>query len=149
LNDARTGAPIKTLANGTQLKTSRFLRDGRIAFIDGPDTQLVLHIVTADGTPQRDIPLGPRKRTSIMGDDGTRVVLTAIDLASGSRSYEAVNITSGVVERRQPIRDWVASGGFETRPAIEPLRELFYVADNGGIAAWNPATGNRRMVTGA
>jgi ABC-type transport system involved in multi-copper enzyme maturation permease subunit len=149
LNDARTGAPIKTLANGTRLKTARFLRDGRIAFIDGPDTQPILHILASDGTPQRDIPLGAKKRTMIMGDDGTRVVLNEIDLASGRRVYEAVNITSGVVERRQPIRDWVSSGSFETRPAIEPLRELFYVADNGGIVAWSPATGNRRMITGA
>ena len=56
LNDARTGAPIRTLATGTQLKTARYLRDGRIAFIDGPDSAAVLHILAADGTPQRDIP---------------------------------------------------------------------------------------------
>jgi ABC-type transport system involved in multi-copper enzyme maturation permease subunit len=149
LNDARTGAPIKTIANGTRSKTARFLRDGRIAVIDGPDSATVLHILAADGTPQRDIPLGARKRTMIMGDDGTRVVLNAIDLASRRRVYEAVNIAAGVVEHRQPIRDWVSAGPFEISPPIEPLREVFYVADNGGIAAWSPATGSRRMITGA
>ena len=34
LNDARTGAMIKTLTAGTQLKTATYLRDGRIAVVD-------------------------------------------------------------------------------------------------------------------
>jgi len=44
LNDARTGALITTLASGTHVRTSRFLRDGRIAIVDGPESATVLHI---------------------------------------------------------------------------------------------------------
>jgi hypothetical protein len=148
LTDARTGASIKTLASGTHVKDADFLRDGRIAIVDGPDSATVLHILTADGTPQRDIPLGAKQATMIVGDDGARVVLNDVDVASGRRVYEAVNIASGLIEHREPIRDWVNSGVFETRPPIEPLRDVFYVGDTGQILAWNPATGGKRAITG-
>ncbi|MEA2325656.1 MAG: hypothetical protein QOE68_615, partial [Thermoanaerobaculia bacterium] len=148
LNDARTGAAIRTLTTGTHLKTAHYLRDGRIAVVDGPDSATVLHILAADGTPQRDIPLGAKQATMIVGDDGTRLVLNDVDVASGRRVYESVNFTSGVIEHREPIRDWVSSGLFDTRPPIEPLREVFYVGDQGRIVAWNPATGAKRMITG-
>ncbi|MEA2339110.1 MAG: hypothetical protein QOE82_3117, partial [Thermoanaerobaculia bacterium] len=139
LNDASTGAPIRSLVTGTQLKTARYLRDGRIAFIDGADTATVLHILAADGTPQRDIPLGARQMTMFVGDDGTRIVLTDVD--AGKRLLEAVNIDRGVIERREVIRDWVPSGIFDPRPPIQPLREVFYADANNHIIAWSPATG--------
>ena len=148
LNDGRTGAPIKTLATGTQLKTARYLRNGRIAVIDGPDSAVVLHILAADGTSQHDIALGAKQWTTFIGDDGTRVVLTDLDTTSGKRMLESVNIDRGVIERREPIRGWVPSGAFDPRPPIEPLREVFYVGDGGQILAWNPATGGKRAITG-
>jgi hypothetical protein len=148
LNDARTGAVIRTLTTGTHLKAAHYLRDGRIAVVDGPDSATVLHILAADGTSNRDIPLGAKQATTIVGDDGTRVVLNDADVASGRRVYESVNMTSGVIEHREPIRDWVSSGVFDTRPPIEPLREVFYVGDEGRIVAWSPATGAKRMITG-
>jgi hypothetical protein len=147
LNDARTGAPIKTLATGTDVKAARYLRDGRIAFVDGPDSATVLHILTADGTPQRDIPLGSKQSTIFIGDDGSRVVLTDVDSATGKRMLEAVNIDRGVIERREPITDWVPSGSVDTRPPIQPLREVFYVGEGGHIMAWTPATGAKRAIT--
>jgi ABC-type transport system involved in multi-copper enzyme maturation permease subunit len=148
LHDAHTGAAIRTLTTGAQFKTARYLRDGRIAVVDGPDSATVLHILAADGTPQHDVPLGAKKATRIVGDDGARLVLNDIDAASGRPMLEAVNITSGVIEHRQPVRDWVNSGVLETRPPIEPLREVFYVGDEGHIVAWNPATGGKRLITG-
>jgi hypothetical protein len=148
LIDARTGASIKTIISGTHVKDADFLRDGRIAVVDGPDSATVLHILTADGTPQRDIPLGAKQATSIVGDDGARVVLNDVDVGSRRRVYEAVNIASGLIEHREPIRDWVNSGVFESRPPIEPLRDVFYVGDAGQILAWNPATGGKRAITG-
>jgi hypothetical protein len=148
LNDARTGAPIKTLVSGTQLKTARYLRDGRIAFIDGPNSAAVLHILAADGTPQRDIALGAKQWTMFIGDDGTRVVLTDVDTTSGKKMLESINIDRGTIERREPIRDWVPSGVFDPRPPIEPLREVFYDGDASHILAWNPATGGKRTITG-
>jgi hypothetical protein len=148
LNDARTGAAIRTLTTGTHLKAAHFLRDGRIAVVDGPDSTTVLHILAPDGSSQRDIPLGAKQAVRFVGDDGTRVVLNDVDVASGRRVYEAVNITSGVIEHREPIREWVDSGLFDTRPPIEPLREVFYVGDQGRIVAWNPATGAKRRITG-
>jgi ABC-type transport system involved in multi-copper enzyme maturation permease subunit len=147
LNDARTGAATRTLTNGTHIKTARYLRDGRIAIVDGSDSATVLHILAADGTPQRDIPLGAKQLATIAGDDGTRIILGNLDIASGRQMFEAVNITSGVIEHREPIRDWVSSGVSDTRPPIEPLREVFYAGDEGRIIAWSPATGGKRMIT--
>jgi ABC-type transport system involved in multi-copper enzyme maturation permease subunit len=147
VNDARTGTPIRTLATG-DVKAARYLRDGRIAFVDGADSATVLHILTADGTPQRDIALGARKSPLIIGDDGARAVLTDVDAASGKQMLEAINIDRGVIERREPITDWVPSGSLDTRPPIQPLREVFYVGDEGRIIAWNPATGAKRAITG-
>ncbi|HEV7486672.1 MAG TPA: hypothetical protein VGQ65_13425 [Thermoanaerobaculia bacterium] len=148
LNDARTGAPIKILVSGTQLKTARYLRDGRIAVIDGPNSAVVLHILAADGRPQRAVPLGAKQWTTLIGDDGARVVLTDVDETSGKRMLESINIDRGAIEHREPIRDWVPSGVFDPRPPIEPLREVFYVGDGGHILAWNPATGGKRAITG-
>jgi ABC-type transport system involved in multi-copper enzyme maturation permease subunit len=148
LNDARTGAPIKTLVSGTQLKTARYLRDGRIAVIDGPNSAAVLHILSAGGTTQHVIPLGAKQWTTLIGDDGARVVLTDVDTASGKRMLESINIDRGTIERREPIRDWVPSGVFDPRPPIEPLRDVFYAGDGGHILAWNPATGAKRTITG-
>jgi ABC-type transport system involved in multi-copper enzyme maturation permease subunit len=148
LTDALTGTSIKTLTTRTPLKAAEFLRDGRIAIVDGPDSATVLHILAADGTPQRDIPLGAKQAALIVGDDGTRVVLNDVDVASNRRVFESVNIISSVIERREPIREWVYSGEYDTRPPIEPLREVFYVGDEGRIVAWNPATGAKRMITG-
>jgi hypothetical protein len=148
LNDARTGATIKTLSTGALIKAARYLRDGRIALVDGPNSATVLHILAADGTPQRDILLGAKKWTTIAGDDGTRVVLVESDVAPGPRMYEAVNITSAVIERRQPVSDWRPSDGFGVRPPIEPLRTLLYTDAAGRVATWNPATGAKKMITG-
>jgi ABC-type transport system involved in multi-copper enzyme maturation permease subunit len=147
LNDARTGAEIKSLATGEHVKAAQFLRDGRIAVMGGPDSATVLHILAADGTPQRDIPLGAKRVATIFGDDGTRVILNDVD-AAGGQAFEAVNITTGVVEHREPIHDWLTSGGIDIRPPIQPLREVFYVGDEERIVAWNPATGARRKITG-
>jgi hypothetical protein len=99
LNDARTGAAIRTLTNGTQVKAARYLRDGRIAIVDGPDSAAVLHILAADGTLQRDIPLGAKRATRIVGDDGTRVVLN--QGASDGGMLEA-NIASRFATRSLP-----------------------------------------------
>jgi len=148
LNDARTGAAIRTLTTGTHFKTARYLRDGRIAIVDGSDSATVLHILAADGSPQRDVHLGAKQATLIVGDDGTRVVLNDVDVASSRRVFESLDITSGVIEHREPIRDWVPSDVFDPRPPIEPLREVFYVGDGGHILAWNPATGAKRAITG-
>jgi hypothetical protein len=147
LNDARTGVPIRTLATAPDVKAARYLRDGRVAFIAGPDSATVLHILSAAGEPQRDIPLGARKSAMFMGDDGARVVLTDVD-ASGTRMLEAINIDRGVVERRELIADWVPPGPMEFRPAIQPLREVFYADANHHIIAWNPVTGGKRAITG-
>jgi hypothetical protein len=146
LNDARTGAEIRSLATGANIKAARYLRDGRIVFIDGAASALVLHVLGSDGTPQRDIPLGGMQSAMFIGDDGARVVLA--DVTSGKQMLEAINIDRGAVERREQIRDWIPSGAIEPRPPIQPLREVFYAADDGHIVAWNPATGATRAITG-
>jgi hypothetical protein len=150
LVDARTGAPIRTIASGTHVKTARFLRDGRMVLVDGPDTATVLHILTADGTPQRDIALGPIRWVAFVGDDGTRVVLAA-ETSATHRELIAVNLDGGVVERREAIRDLIPSGMVDLRPPIEPLHDVFYGEFSNlknRIVAWNPATGGKRIITG-
>ena len=146
LNDARTGALITTLASGTNIKAARFLRDGRIAIVDGPASATVLHILSAGGVLQRDVPLGPSNSTIVVGDDGIRVVLFT-DLST-HRELIAADINRGVVERREAILWWVPSGVFDTRPPIEPLRDVFYSDAKGHIVSWNPATGAKRRIMG-
>src|SRR3954453_7968721 len=145
LNDARTGAAIRTLATGTRFQAARYLRDGRIVFIDGAGSALVLHVLQSDGTPQRDVPLGGRQPMFI-GDDGARVVLTGV--IAGKQMLAAINIDRGAVEHHEQIGFWVPAGAMETRPPIEPLRDVFYAGDDGRIVAWNPATGAKRAITG-
>ncbi len=148
LNDARTGALITTLASGTQVKTARFLRDGRIAIVDGPDSATVLHILSAAGAPQRDIPLGPARSSIFVGDDGTRCVL-AVETAAGVGQLIAVDLNRGVIAQRVDKVVWVPSGTLDPRPPIEPLRDVFYgdYSDRKNhIVSWNPATGGKRRI---
>jgi ABC-type transport system involved in multi-copper enzyme maturation permease subunit len=148
LNDARTGALITTLASRTQVKTARFLRDGRIAIVDGPDSATVLHILSAAGVPQRDIPLGPARSSIFVGDDGTRCVLT-VETAARVLQLIAVDLNRGVIERRVAIVGLVPSGTFDLRPPIEPLRDVFYgdYSDHKNhIVSWNPSTGAKRRI---
>ncbi|HXA17086.1 MAG TPA: hypothetical protein VN380_08855 [Thermoanaerobaculia bacterium] len=148
LSDARTGAPITTLASGTQVKTARFLRDGRIAIVDGPESATVLHILSAAGAPQHDIPLGPVKSSIVVGDDGTRCVLAA-EAAAGVRRLIAVDLTRGVIAQRVDKVVWVPPGTLDLRPPIEPLRDVFYGEfsdQKNHIVSWNPATGGKRRI---
>jgi ABC-type transport system involved in multi-copper enzyme maturation permease subunit len=144
LNDARTGAAITTLLNGTQLKMMHFLRDGRIVIVDGPQSATTLHILSASGAPQKDVPVGPSSWSRFIGDDGTRVVISPTD-PSRHASLIAVNINRGLIERRETEAGSASS--FELRPPIQPLRDVFF-NNRKGIVAWNPATGAKRMVTG-
>jgi hypothetical protein len=144
INDARTGALITTLASGTRVKTARFLRDGRIAIVDGPESATVLHILSAAGTPERDIPLGPTKSSIFVGDDGTRCVL-----AAETGQLIAVDLNRGVITQRVDKVVWVPSGTLDSRPPIEPLRDVFYgdySDQKNHIVSWNPATGAKRRI---
>ncbi len=145
LNDARTGARITTLGGGTRVKTAGFLRDGRIAIIDGAESAAVLHILSAAGTPQRDIPLGPAKSFIFVGDDGARSVL-AVETAAGVRQLIAVDLDRAVIAQRVDKVVWVPSGTLDARPPSEPLRDVFY-GDQNHIVSWNPATGAKRRIT--
>jgi ABC-type transport system involved in multi-copper enzyme maturation permease subunit len=144
LNDARSGAVIATLQNGTHSKMMHFLRDGRIVIVDGPDSAAVLHILSASGAPQKDVPLGAINWARFIGDDGTRLVISPTDPSRHS-SLIAVNIDRGIIERRETESG--AAAAFDLRPPIQPLRDVLY--NNGkAIVAWNPATGGKRMMTG-
>ncbi len=144
LNDARTGALITTLVSGTHVKTARFLRDGRIAIVDGAESAIVLHILSAAGTPQRDIPLGPARSSIFVGDDGARCVL-AVETAAGVRQLIAVDLNRGLIAQRVDKVVWVPSGTLDPRPPIEPLRDVFYGEQN-HIVSWNPANGAKRRI---
>jgi hypothetical protein len=143
LNDASTGAVIKTLLTGTNVSGARCLRDGRIVIIDGS----VMHVLAPDGSPIRDIALGTNGSIWFAGDDGTRVVLMT---RAGNRQRDliAVNLTNGSVERRESgVSDGVGSIWFDIRPPIEPLREVIYKDMQNHVVGWSPATGAKRRIT--
>jgi hypothetical protein len=148
LNDARTGALITTLASGTHVKTARFLRDGRIAIVDGAESATVLHILSAAGIPQRDIPLGAAKSSIFVGDDGARCVM-AVETAAEIRQLIAVDLDRGVIAQRVDKVVWVPTGTLDPRPPVEPLRDVFYGDSSNKenhIVSWNPATGGKRRI---
>lgn len=146
LNDARTGALITTLVSGTHVKTARFLRDGRIAIVDGPESATMLHIFTAGGVLEHDVPLGPSRRTVLLGDDGSRVVLLTV-ISPARNVLIAADLNRGVIERRETVPQWLPSGFSDPRPPIEPLRDVVYGDGNGHLLSWNPATGAKRRIT--
>jgi len=143
LNDARTGAVIRTLASGPNLATSRYLRDGRIIVVDTPENAPVLHLFAADGSPIRDIALGRGNYTGFAGDDGTRVIL----MTSRPGTLVAINLDRGVIERQESgANEWIGSNWYEVRPPIGPLREVVYRDSEKHVVAWNPATGAKRKI---
>ncbi|HSY47694.1 MAG TPA: ABC transporter permease [Thermoanaerobaculia bacterium] len=147
LNDARSGAVIKTIAS-ENIRNFCFLRDGRMAIVEGPPSKMTLHILSSDGALQRDIPFDGGGRVGFVGDDGTRVVLSVANKESSLRRLVAINLDRGVIERDASLpKDWTMIN-WENRPPIEPLREVVYGDGAGHIVAWNPVTGARRMVMG-
>ena len=165
LSDARTGAPIKTLTSGTAVFTARFLRDGRIAIVDEipPKKPLLfatlgprLHILSPEGVTQHDYQLEQSiGEASFVGDDGTRLVLRTATTGSRSpaefrsRRLVALNLDRGVIERSEPgVFEWSIEVNADTRPPIQPLREVFYSDGAGRIVGWSPATGAKRVLTG-
>jgi hypothetical protein len=146
LNDARTGAVIRTLLTGTNLSIVRCLRDGRIVIADTAEGTTVMHVFSAGGSPVRDIPLGNNTPASFAGDDGTRVVLmTAV---SGARQLLAVDVTRGLVEKRETDVSEIAHGWYELRPGILPIHEVVYKDKQNHVMGWNPATGSTRRIAG-
>jgi hypothetical protein len=146
LNDARSGAVIATLSSGRRLGPMRFLRDGRIAIVYPPAP--TLSILSPDGVLQRNIPLERSDWTTVVGDDGDRIILS--QRHPGSQTLLAVAINSGIIERRQPIFDWIRSsaGLSDPRPPIGPAREVLFVDKENRILAWSPSTGATRRITG-
>jgi hypothetical protein len=139
LNDARTGELIAPVGDGA-VGSARFLHDGRIAYIDGPESRRVLHVLSAGPLPQRNVLLGASQWSSIVGDDGERLVIH-----SGSEVM-AINLDRGTIERRERATNVMVSVG--PRTALEPLREVFYLDERKHVVAWNPATGAQREITG-
>jgi hypothetical protein len=151
LNDARTGAVIKVVASTrNDVLLSRFLRDGRMAIVEGPPSNATLHLLSSDGTLLREFHFDAgSERLSYLGDDGTRMVLSAWNtLDPGPRSITSINLDSGIVERteRGPFVWAMTSSYWDSRPPLLPLREVFYGDNPGRIVAWNPATGAKRMI---
>lgn len=147
LNDARTGAVIRTLLAGSKVSVSRCLRDGRIVIIDSAHDGTVMHVFAPDGSPLREILLGPSEPAWFAGDDGRHVVLLAE--VSGTRNLVSIDLNRGVVDRREPnVGQWTQTGFFDLRPAIGPLREVVYKDTQKHVMAWNPETGAARRIVG-
>jgi ABC-type transport system involved in multi-copper enzyme maturation permease subunit len=139
LNDARTGAMIAPVG-GSDVRTACFLRDGRFVYIDGPYSRHVLHVLGAGSLPQRNVILGPSQWSSIVGDDGQRLVI------QNGAEVLAIDLGRGAIERREQTIRVMPSP--EARTPLEPLREVFYLDEDKHVVAWNPANGAKRMITG-
>jgi ABC-type transport system involved in multi-copper enzyme maturation permease subunit len=146
LNDARTGALIKTLYNGSNGTIELCLRDGRIAIVEMQPGISVLHLFAPDGSSLRDIPLDAKNYTSFAGDDGTRVIIVAS--IGSARALVAVNLDRGLIERQETdVREWIGSNWLDVRQPVPPLREVIYKDAQKHIMGWNPATGAKRRIT--
>lgn len=151
LCDARTGAPIRSVAASSKnILMQRFLRDGRMVFVESRGTKGILHLLSPDGAPLRDIPLDlALDRLRYLGDDGERLTLSTWRLGDGrTESIITVNLVRGLIERTEtgPFT-WTATGSFwDDRPSLLPLREVYFGDGAGHIIAWSPATGVKRTV---
>ena len=126
IRDARTGAMQRTIAG--HFATAKFLRDGRIAAVDG-----ALRIFSADGGPLRDIPL-PNMRVESINDSGNGLLVLVLP-----RSRCAiVDISRGAVLR-------IEEGLRPTSPGNTGPQLLCYSHE--GLVAWNPATRERRIIS--
>jgi hypothetical protein len=147
LNDAQTGAVIRTLLTGTSASIARCLRDGRFVVTDTAHETSVMHVFSPDGSPLRDIALGNSTPASFAGDDGTRVVLLT-DVA-GARQLLAVDVNRGIVEKRETdVGERAQTSSQDLRPGIAPIHEVVYKDKQNHVMAWNPATGNKRRIAG-
>jgi DNA-binding beta-propeller fold protein YncE len=140
LNDARTGALIAPVGSGA-VATARFLRDGRIAYIDGPELHNALHVLSNGTLPERYVPLGASRFSRIIGDDGKRVVVET------SAEILAIDLERGAIERREQATR-VMTDFSAGRTAHEPLRDVFFIDENRHVIAWNPSNGAKRTITG-
>ncbi|MGH9424482.1 MAG: hypothetical protein ACRD3J_31205, partial [Thermoanaerobaculia bacterium] len=140
LDDARTGALIAPVGSGP-IAAARFLRDGRVVYIDGPNSHRALHVLSKGTLPERSVPIGAARFPRIIGDDGKRVVV------ENDEEILAIGLDGSAIERHERAIGVMAtaSGG---RTAQEPLREVFYVDENNHVVAWNPSNGAKKMVTG-
>jgi hypothetical protein len=139
LNDARTGAMIAPVG-GSDVRAAGFLCDGRAVYIDGAYSRHVLHVLSGGPLPQRNVVLDPSQRSSIIGDDGKRLVIET------DAEVVAIDLDGGAIERREKTIRVMTS--LEARTALEPLREVFYLDEGNHVVAWNPANGAKRMITG-
>ncbi|MEA2237885.1 MAG: hypothetical protein QOC81_2609 [Thermoanaerobaculia bacterium] len=147
LNDARTGAVIRTLLTGTDVSIARYLRDGRIIVTDTAQGTNVMHVFAPDGTPIREIALGNSPPASFAGDDGTLVALMTD--VPGGRELVAVDLNRGVIERRETdVSEPAHSSSNDLRPGIAPIHEVVYKDKQNHVMAWNPATGAKRRIAG-
>ncbi|MEA2164166.1 MAG: hypothetical protein QOK37_2293 [Thermoanaerobaculia bacterium] len=151
LCDARTGAPIRSVAASSQtILMQRFLRDGRMILVESRGTKMILHLLSPDGAPLRDIPLDiALDRVRYLGDDGERLTFSTWQQNDGrTRSIITVNLVRGIIERTEtgPFT-WTTTGSFwDDRPPLLPLREVYFGDAAGHIIGWNPSTGVRRVV---
>jgi hypothetical protein len=128
LLDARTGALIRKLSGDTAISRSAdFLADGRIALFESPGGRGRIVILSRDGDPQKEIPIGPAERAYILGERPAG----SLAIVAGSR--DDLIRCNGRVLVVDLTRDTVVGWGDHLSPAAPYAR--FIVGDPGDVPA--------------
>ncbi|OYW07204.1 MAG: hypothetical protein B7X11_00265 [Acidobacteria bacterium 37-65-4] len=159
LCDARTGAPVATLATcaGISGCDATILAGGTIAVGEAGASGVELRLLSATGALQRTIPVGPGRALAIGGQPTpvTLVITTqdqAQDLSPDDGTAVLVDIDTGTVA---PLgRGYVplASGAWAqavTVPAPGSAKTRAFIDPNQRFALLDPATGAFRAVLSA
>jgi hypothetical protein len=140
IRDARTGTILNSVPPppNTQIISATFLRDGRIAAVEDRKNGSVLRVFSADGVPIRDIALPGRTTRSFATEAGPGVVVVVIRSEQQSGfSAAAVDINRGVVIRTERALYPVNRASAPRLLCLSPQ----------GLVVWNPATGEKKIVT--
>jgi len=141
IRDARSGALLTSVApqqNG-QLLTATFLRDGRIASVEDRKGSSLVRLLSPNGAEIRDTPLPGRASRYFITEAGSGLLAVVMREPNQAGFRTAVvDVNRGVVTRIEPA----------LRAADRTFGPWLLCFTPHGLVSWNPATGEKRLVTG-
>jgi hypothetical protein len=141
IRDARTGALITSVAPqaGGHIITATILRDGRIVALENRQDGSVLRLLSANGSQTRDMLLPGNANVYFITESAPGLIAVLVREPNQIGFKTAViDVNRGVVTR--------------TEPGLRPVNRTFgprlLCLTPHGLVAWNPATGEQRLITG-
>jgi ABC-type transport system involved in multi-copper enzyme maturation permease subunit len=132
--DAATLAPIVSI-NG--VRNLRFLDDDTLVAIEVRNGEVFVRHLSASGAPLGEIAVGRSASAWLAGTSGTRAFVELLN--GGVQNVASVDLARGVVERMDGEIRRIVRGGASN--------EVLCITAH-GVIAWNPATGDKRVVAG-